>query len=954
MIEKIKEAIADDSLILFVGAGMSIPLGIPNWNNLIIKILEELYKEYGDKSLVNFKHNIDLLESNSISVFDVLQQIEDRGHRPEAEKILYSVINKVEYPEDKLERHKKLWQISDKIITTNYDTALEAVLPKGIKPYTHDNQFQQKLGIKGNPFLYKMHGDISDPTKCILFESDYRKSYVEENAATQSLRSFLQTKTILFLGFSMEDPFIKDQLDFLNKIYKGHNNTHYIVTNRTTNLDGVKDVPVEDWEESFDTLLDELIEAKKEHSKGNLVKTTNEKEDVDISKIEDIVLLEKMFDEKKEEFDEEEDHLKKKVDKELRVIKDRMIELRTQQFNLDFKIPDHDQNELEHLFDTIYNSEIISDLTKQKISKIKDVNEKAYQWYHRSVIVSALACSLVNHRKIDITKIDLLIDFVNESEPKVWQKAITYLFIVLNFLGNRWIRHKKKLESKIERLKLNPEIQESLKKIIYFMQIGLQRKSVLGKYIFENDYFIDNPFNYFLPFFKENPSVDKLYDNENIEDIEGFIEFLYDIPLPDSFKYLVCNEENIIVEKKSHNQINEGKLQDSLSVFTMHIAFEPYLNYASEFLNFYENHPDINQSINEKGAIVEVKNLKNYLLNAIEHHRALARQFMMEELWGRAITHYEQLLTIEENDISALLDLVLCYEKNDKNIDKSLKKRLSIESLNPEDHNNLFKIGILYHKKKKYKTSIKYLDKSIKLNNQIGRYFHQRGVVKGDLKYYVESIKDFDIAIQLENDIAGYYYNRSISKHRLKKYSEALLDNNKAIELDDKEAMFFDRRAEIKFDSKKYSEALLDNDKAIDLDNNNISYYLNRAMTKSGLEDYEGVVGDCDRALGIDNERIDIYSNKANALRRLNKIDEAFKVIDIALKLNDTDGFLYGTKSTIYESLGNTEKFYELLEKSFHLKAKASWLDDDIKEKYKNEKRFQDLLEKYDQALEEE
>jgi tetratricopeptide (TPR) repeat protein len=1056
MTEKIKEAIADDSLILFVGAGMSMPFKIPNWTNLIIQILEELHKKHGDKSLVNFKHNIDLLKSNSINVFDVLSQIENRKHRPEAEKILYSIIDKVEYEDDKLTRHKKLWLISDKIITTNYDTALEAVLPKGIKPYTYDNEFQQQLGISGSPFLYKMHGDISDPTKCILFESDYKKLYVEENAATQSLRSFLLNKTILFLGFSMEDPFIKNQLDFLSKIYKGHNNIHYIVSNRTTDLDGIENVPVEDWEESFDTLLDELIEAKKENSKNNTVQVSDKKDDVDISEIEDTVLLEEMFDEKREEFGKAEDHLKKKVDKELRVIKDRMIELRTLQFNLDFKIPDHDQNELKHVFDTIYNSEILSDLTKEKINKIKDLNTKTYQWYHRSVIISALACSLVNHKKIDVTKIDLLIDFVNESEPKVWQKAITYLFIILNFLGNRWIRHKKKLESKIDRLKLNPEIQESLKRIIYFMQIGLQRENGLGKYIFENKYFKDNPFNYFLPFFKENPSVDNLYNNDGIEDIENFIEFLYDVPLPDSFKYLICNQESLIVKEKPDNELDEARIQDSLSVFTTHIAFEPYLNYASEFLNFYENHPDINKSINEKGTIVEVKNLKNYLLNTIEHHRALARQFMIEEQWGKAITHYEQLLVIEKNDIFALKSLIICFENTKKSNDDRLKLCLRIEKLEPNSHKNLFRIGILYLEKNKNKIALKYLNtaitfndkdanyyayrgkakvdlkdnkgaildlnkaidlddkkasyyayrgeakdnlqdnkgaisdlnkaidlddkkasyfayrakvkgnlqdyksaildfnKAIELDNKETSYFFYRGIIKSRLKEHKGAILDYNIAITLDDKNATFFNSRGYSKRNLKDFEGALLDSNIAITLDDKNATFFNRRGYVKRDLQDFEGALQDFNKAIELDPKNSDYFDNRGTVKVDLEDNKGAILDYNKAIELDDKNASAYNGKANSLRRINNYDEALNFIDLAININEEDGRHYGTKATIYASQGNDKKFYELLEIAFQLNAKAWWLSDDIKEKYKEEKRFQELLKKYDQSLEDE
>ncbi|GGG23646.1 hypothetical protein GCM10011344_25520 [Dokdonia pacifica] len=991
MIEKIKDAIKDDSLILFVGAGMSIPFGFPNWADLIQNILEKLHQKYGTTIPVPFDYFIN--QGNNVDVFKVLSSLENENCKSEVNTLLYEEITSVDIKDCDFNKQEKLWQISDKIITTNYDKVLEKKKPEDIPWFSNFNEFQQSRSLNDNPFLYKIHGDINNPDKCIFFESDYKKLYDEDTSDKETLKTFLKTKTILFLGFSMNDPFITKQIEYLYAIYSGYNRNHYILQTKSNSKDlrkhNLQTIPIDNWNDAFDDFLDELVEAKKENSKNDIVITPSKKEDIDISKIKDTILLEKMFDEKKEEFDEAEDHLKKKFDKELRVIKDRMIELRTKQFNFDFKIPDHDLNELEHIFETIYNSEILSDLTKGKINKIKNVNEKIYQWYHRSVIVSALACSLVNHHKIDIAKIDLLIDFVNESEPKVWQKAITYLFIVLNFLGNRWIRYKKKLESKIERLKLNLEIQESLRTIIYFMQIGLQRENALGQYVFENKHFKNNPFNYFLPFFKGNPSVDKLYDNENIEDIEGFIEFLYDIPLPDSFKYLVCNEENIIVEKKSHHQIDEGKLQDSLSIFTMHITFEPYLNYASEFLNFYENHPDINKSINEKGTIVEVKNLKNYLLNTIEHHRALGRQFMIEEQWGKAITHYQQLLVIKENDILALKSLITCFENKKNSTDDRLELRLKIENIDPKDHENLFKVGVLYNEKKKYKTAIKYFDKAIILedkksdyygirassNRSLGKledslkdhnksiefdrenamYFNNRGNTKFDLKDYEGALRDYNKSIELDDKSADTYINRAGVKVKLKGHkSTAINDCDTAIQLDNKNGKYFRERGNIKFDLKDYEGALKDYNYAINKNSRDIDSLNNRGLTKDSLGDYENSLKDYDKIITLDPNDIAAYTNKANSLRKLNQINEALETIAIAQELNPEDSMACGTKAAIYASHGDDEKFYEFLEKAFQLNAKANWLDNDIKEKYKNEKRFQDLLKKYDQTLEEE
>ena len=52
--------------------------------------------------------------------------------------------------------------------------------------------------------------------------------------------------------------------------------------------------------------------------------------------------------------------------------------------------------------------------------------------------------------------------------------------------------------------------------------------------------------------------------------------------------------------------------------------------------------------------------------------------------------------------------------------------------------------------------------------------------------------------------------------------------------------------------------------------------------------------------------------------------------------------------ATIYASMGEDENFYKYLEKAFEDKeGEANMLYPDIKEKYKNEPKFIDLLKKY-------
>lgn len=265
MLKEIKTAIENDNLILFVGAGMSMSLGFPNWHSLIEKILVQLEEEHTESSLMNFQNYIKVLKNGSKSVFEILESIESNGYKKETKEILHKIISEVNFEGAELKNQRKLWEISNKIITTNYDKALDEVKPKGIEVFANDNTFQQVQSIKGKPFLYKIHGDITNPDTCILFKSDYEDLYKRDKSNKQTLQSFLQNKTLLFVGFSLEDPFITDQISYLYDLYNGYGNKHAIVLTSDKNFEKyhVKTHKVENWKEGFDSFLDELIAIKK-------------------------------------------------------------------------------------------------------------------------------------------------------------------------------------------------------------------------------------------------------------------------------------------------------------------------------------------------------------------------------------------------------------------------------------------------------------------------------------------------------------------------------------------------------------------------------------------------------------------------------------------------------------------------------------------------------------------
>ena len=228
----LKEAIEADDLVLFIGAGLSWDLkntdneSLEGWDKMVKSITSHL----NEKGYITdeLKQSCDALEP-----IKALEKLETEGiNRGQVGKFVkhYFTLGK----ENDFSFHKKLFSLSTKIITTNYDRAFEkAILElQEIKAYkTKDYELNR---LKKDPvFLFKLHGCIEHIDSMVLLPSDYDKLYKskgrEAEHALYALRNLIFNKTFLFIGKGLGDPQINDIFNRIRGIY---NQEHYIITDK--------------------------------------------------------------------------------------------------------------------------------------------------------------------------------------------------------------------------------------------------------------------------------------------------------------------------------------------------------------------------------------------------------------------------------------------------------------------------------------------------------------------------------------------------------------------------------------------------------------------------------------------------------------------------------------------------------------------------------------------------
>ena len=210
----VAEAILQDNMSLYLGAGSSIQYDALNWNALI----NSVYENYKNES------NVDRAQYAELQGVDIKTEI--------SKKISLLKIN------DKKEDtylnylldfdYKSIW-------TTNYDQVIEKILEKkskNFKPIFKYSHFQD-LSYPGGCFLFKINGSYSDPKTIVVTKEDFINYRQSHEAYLILLKRELLCHSFLFLGCSFEDDIlricIKDILNCIENSTENFATKHFAV-----------------------------------------------------------------------------------------------------------------------------------------------------------------------------------------------------------------------------------------------------------------------------------------------------------------------------------------------------------------------------------------------------------------------------------------------------------------------------------------------------------------------------------------------------------------------------------------------------------------------------------------------------------------------------------------------------------------------------------------------------
>jgi len=247
-------AVCDGECVLFVGSGLSSGLKntfknehLPSWPRLLEAMLkyyishvpgyhpdwkrevEELIRGKSDK---DNQGNCEIKKDRKILV--AAQELKDRlSHAGLLGQFLQEWFDS-NYIEQPRPNHDRIARIGFRaFLTTNYDELIESgftglQLPSVFDKYSL-NQVSIPLHPKGDPFIFRLHGIYSNPQAAVLGTRDYQDTMFGAPGYRQLIRTLFSVYTVLFVGFSGDDPHLESILDELSSFYNRQQPVHYLI-----------------------------------------------------------------------------------------------------------------------------------------------------------------------------------------------------------------------------------------------------------------------------------------------------------------------------------------------------------------------------------------------------------------------------------------------------------------------------------------------------------------------------------------------------------------------------------------------------------------------------------------------------------------------------------------------------------------------------------------------------
>ncbi|WP_417553781.1 SIR2 family protein [Marinomonas fungiae] len=262
--DELLEQCDNGEVVFFCGAGVSKNEGLPDFEELTQQVLDHFSPQDAAESQITFK--VYYKEQKQPVLDQVFRCLHEEFGIDQVNRV---VAEKLVTTEDYVSKgHQLLLTLSQnlkgvpQIVTTNFDLlfeqALDSFLPIYQAPFFP--RLEHGMSIEGITYIHgKLAPADAERHDYILSSADFGKAYLSQGWATEFVRSLLETKTVVLIGYQAEDPPIKYLLEGLNQSSNVNNEIYAFDVDSTDVASkwlnkGVKGVTCSSYEDLWEVL----------------------------------------------------------------------------------------------------------------------------------------------------------------------------------------------------------------------------------------------------------------------------------------------------------------------------------------------------------------------------------------------------------------------------------------------------------------------------------------------------------------------------------------------------------------------------------------------------------------------------------------------------------------------------------------------------------------------------
>ena len=220
---------ASERLALFLGAGVSVGAGLPEWSELVQKLASRPEVDLDEAEMAQLLRlglpdqaavvasrlgrsaaaasapaaSAPAASAPAASASSGLSDVSDASEWSGDEPLASLVVGELSSRRYSITHGLLAGLPVQAVVTTNYDALFETAWRAADKQF---NVLPYETQPPSDRFILKLHGDLSQPRDIVLTRSQMLDSREQRKALSGIVQTMLLTKHLLFVGFSLQDP----------------------------------------------------------------------------------------------------------------------------------------------------------------------------------------------------------------------------------------------------------------------------------------------------------------------------------------------------------------------------------------------------------------------------------------------------------------------------------------------------------------------------------------------------------------------------------------------------------------------------------------------------------------------------------------------------------------------------------------------------------------------------